>query len=427
MERSTKELLEKQLEIKEALKLHKLQKQALIGKEIELIEKEIEIIKSQIKGKSPLEEIKIAEPRKWHVVFNGPFPGIYDDWFKAAPHCQKISGVTHKAYATKEEAEKALKEHNDLERSRKEIYLGPRTFSETARSTQEEKNSTMKILGRIPSSLDNFPIISRREHEAQIQFSQEKFKEYFTRLANWNERERINCFYLVDRKLYGIKAIITQGASPLLVFNMFQFGLIECIYLSKNLEEINMFPSGIKSAVQAYKENIAGERTIYLKFYSAYPDFSTNQSAKHFIYTGISNNNYPLMDEPTRREYNEEEYDRILVNQLISIYTQCLAIGKDSCIKVLHRHINSLLLSKTGGKPLKEKDFQSLTNFEIPFYSLDKNVMNYKEWVLSELCKNLQESKNHLCERCVPTKAEAMDKCKEEEDKSFEEKEGVAK
>jgi hypothetical protein len=40
MERSTQELLEKQLEFEETLKLHKLQKQALIGKEIELIEKE---------------------------------------------------------------------------------------------------------------------------------------------------------------------------------------------------------------------------------------------------------------------------------------------------------------------------------------------------------------------------------------------------
>jgi len=44
------------------------------------------------------------------VVSNKPFLGIYDDWYKAAPHCQKISGVTNKAYATKEEAEKALKD-----------------------------------------------------------------------------------------------------------------------------------------------------------------------------------------------------------------------------------------------------------------------------------------------------------------------------
>jgi hypothetical protein len=184
MERNTLELLEKQLKVEEALKLHKLQKQALIDKEIESIEKRIEIIKSQIKRRNPIEEIKISKPKKWYVVFNGPFSGIYDDWFKAAPHCQKIPGVIHEAYATKEETEKTLKEHNDLERSRKEIYLGPRTFSETTKSIPQERITSMKILGKISASLDYFSIISRKEHEMQIQFSEEKFKENFTRLNN---------------------------------------------------------------------------------------------------------------------------------------------------------------------------------------------------------------------------------------------------
>jgi hypothetical protein len=196
----------------------------------------------------------------------------------------------------------------------------------------------MKVLGRLPVSLDNFSIISRKKHERQTQFSEENFKENISRLSNWSEKERINCFYLVDRKIFGIKAIINPGASPLLVFNMFQFGLIECLYLSKNLEEINMLPGLIKNAIQLYKENIARDRTIYLKFYSVYPDFSTGQQAKHFVYVGISNNNFPLMDEPTRKLYNEEEYNRIVTNQLSSIFSQCYAFQKESCIEVLHRN-----------------------------------------------------------------------------------------
>jgi hypothetical protein len=119
-----------------------------------------------------------------------------------------------------------------------------------------------------------------KHHQSLSQFSEENFKENIARLSNCNEKERINCFYLVDRKIFGIKAIITPGASPLLVFNMFQFELIECLYLSKNLEEINMLPGLIKNAIQLYKENIARDRTIYLKFYSAYTDFSTRQQAK---------------------------------------------------------------------------------------------------------------------------------------------------
>jgi len=109
----------------------------------------IELIRSQIKRKSPIDEIIVREPKKWYVVFNGPFPGVYDD-----------------SYATKEEAEKALKDHKELDKSR----------NETTRSKATERTS-MKILGRIPSSLDDLPIISRKEHELQVQFSEEKFQE----------------------------------------------------------------------------------------------------------------------------------------------------------------------------------------------------------------------------------------------------------
>jgi hypothetical protein len=207
---------------------------------------------------------------------------------------------------------------------------------------------------------------------------------------------------------------------------MFQFGLIECLYLRKNLEEINMLPGLIKNAIQLYKENIARDRTIYLKFYSAYQDFSTRQQAKHFVYVGISNNNFPLIDEPTRKLYNEEEYNRILTNQLSSIFSQCQAIQNESCIKVLHRNDNFILLSKTGGRPLKDKDFSSLVNFEIPFLSLDRKIMNYKERILDELCKCLRDYPNHLCERCIQDRTKDMCLDAEEKEAMQQMKEDVA-
>jgi len=64
MERNEKELLMQQLEIKEALKLHKLKEQELIGKEIEFIETEIALIKTQIKKKNPIDEVIVREPKK---------------------------------------------------------------------------------------------------------------------------------------------------------------------------------------------------------------------------------------------------------------------------------------------------------------------------------------------------------------------------
>src|SRR4051812_1369561 len=212
MERISEEVLKRQLELKETLIIHKIKEQQLIGKEVELIDKEIEIIKSQLRMKNPFEVTKLKERKKWYAVFNRPFPGIYDECYKAAPHCTKISRVTYKGYATKEEAEKTMNDHRELEKSRKEIYLGPRTFSETTKNNARERTS-MKILGRIPSSLDNLSIMSRKEHENQVKISEEKFMENFKRLTYWTEKENTNCFYMVDRKFFGVKTIITPRAS----------------------------------------------------------------------------------------------------------------------------------------------------------------------------------------------------------------------
>lgn len=88
----------------------------------------------------------------------------------------KDLGITYKGYATKEENEKTMNDHQELEKSRKEIYLAPKTFSETTKNNALERTS-MKILGRIHSSLDNFPIMSQREHEVQVKVSKENFKE----------------------------------------------------------------------------------------------------------------------------------------------------------------------------------------------------------------------------------------------------------
>ncbi|XP_058763949.1 uncharacterized protein LOC131637369 [Vicia villosa] len=289
---------------------------------------------------------------------------------------QKSQELLIKGMPPKKKLKKAMNDHRESEKSRKEIYLGPRTFSETTKNNAPERTS-MKILGRIPSSLDNLPIMSQKEHENQVKFSEEKFKENLKRLTYWTEKENTNCFYMVDRKLFGVKAIITPGASQLLTFNMFQFGLIECLYLT-------------------------------------YPDFTTNQPAKHFVFIGVSNYQFPLRDDSKEEMYDDDHLNIILSNQLSSIFFQCQAIGKNSCMKVLYKAPNLLLLSKTSGKVLKDRDIHLLTSFELPFYAFDKETMNYKSCVLKELCSSIKKSENHACERCFQEKdAVEVTKCLE--------------
>jgi len=83
---------------------------------------------------------------------------------------------------------------------------------------------------------------------------------------------------------------------------------------------------------------------------------------------------------------------------------------------------NMLISSKTSGKLINEKDMQLLTSFEDPFYSLNKELLNYKPTILRQLCLSIKGSINHACEMCMhEEKAEAsvkyVDMCLEEEEK----------
>ena len=81
---------------------------------------------------------------------------------------------------------------------------------------------------------------------------------------------------------------------------------------------------------------------------------------------------------------------RIIANQLASIYSQCQSINMNSYVEVLSKTRNMLILSKTSSKIINEKDMKLLTSFEVPFYSLDKELMNYKTNVLSDLCLSIK-------------------------------------
>ena len=105
------------------------------------------------------------------------------------------------AFLSKEE-EKAKKISEEKSKN-KEIYLGPRTFSETIK-TSPFPVSPLKVLGKIPKfTLDDFNITSRRDQDTHVQFSEENFRSHLKRLIDWNENEKIYCFYIVDRKIYG--------------------------------------------------------------------------------------------------------------------------------------------------------------------------------------------------------------------------------
>jgi ribonuclease HI len=49
--------------------------------------------------------------KKWHVVYKGRVPGVYDEWEDCLNQVNKFGGNSYKAYKSKEEAEARYMNH----------------------------------------------------------------------------------------------------------------------------------------------------------------------------------------------------------------------------------------------------------------------------------------------------------------------------
>lgn len=76
-----------------------------------------------------------------------------------------------------------MKKNEEVNKEKKgtKIYLDPGPFSETTRNKPLEKNP-MKILGKLPISLNNSQITTQKDLELQVQFFEENFREHFRKL-----------------------------------------------------------------------------------------------------------------------------------------------------------------------------------------------------------------------------------------------------
>lgn len=109
--------------------------------------------------------------------------------------------------------------------------------------------------------------------------------------------------------------------------------------------------------------------------------------------------------------YSKEKLIMTTANQLASIFTQCQSLGNDSCNRILYKNLNVIILSKTSGKPTRDKYLSYVASFELPFYALDTPSMNYSSAVLQQLCTSIKQSVNHACNRCIEDKGSKVELC----------------
>ena len=208
--------------------------------------------------------------KKWYVIFNGPFRGIYTDWALASPHIIGQS-VSHKSYTSQEEAQQALKEAyktvttEEVQRSKRFISLN-QGFQERLREGSHKMNP-IDLIRKIPTT---------KEREEMKKPTVEKFQRLWDSVIHYNEVQATKSFYPSDIPV-GPKVIFLPGAAPTDIHEYFVHGLVDTIYTDgTSIREFQQFPSEIQSIIKAYNAHFAKGRSLYFKLHSSYPIFDSN-------------------------------------------------------------------------------------------------------------------------------------------------------
>ncbi|KAL9669263.1 hypothetical protein QQ045_006806 [Rhodiola kirilowii] len=229
---------------------------AILEKELELdklqasiLQKELLLLKA--KGNAYEQVIGNSNTQITYVIFNGPRKGIYPNY----PHDISERDIV-KEFASEFEARYIYNQQNGQLNEFKDAVM----FSQST--------SKMQAIGNIPQI--KAPIF-RKGNE---QFTEELWLQNYNALLTGKKKERIHPIY----KNGLIKTIVYPSAQPGSVYELFNQGLIDTIYLSPTYSELDHFNLAYKNAVGMFVKKTKTQKQIYLKFESSIPDFDKEKN-----------------------------------------------------------------------------------------------------------------------------------------------------
>lgn len=357
---------------------------------------------------------------KFYVIYNGPMAGIYDEWHQAAIHITGKKGIIHKSFPTRNEAEKALADHQNPP-------LRPqyKTALTTPAPSQASSSSTrLNVLGKIPNTssasidlerINSLPMKDTTTiiHEGAKFITSTAFCDCFQALNEWTEEMKVFQYYPQNRGRFGPKAVVLPGAEPLTTYLLFQSGLIDTLYL-QNMDILADFPVGFIQAIKAYKDRFAKDREIYIKFYSSYPIFEVKEPAQEasilvpkiaYVQVGISNGTCPPIEPPSRHQFSWDLINQFNLNCIEGILIQCQRITNDTLLRVNYKGHNMIMVS-TYKAPITTEAIHTLQAFMEPFTHMTGVFANLTDAWKYAICKQLNEWAVHSCPLCQVQESE---------------------
>lgn len=169
-----------------------------------------------------------------------------------------------------------------------------------------------------------------------------------------------------------------QEADPKQVFESFNYGFLNLVYLSENLDEISLFPKGIKEAVLNFRKWKKHSDAVFsLKFSTAAPELCGEKihNAVHIVQMGISSKKYKF-EVPGFVEGLEFEEEEITAewqsmrraHGVFVLYTKLEKILAQNKAWVGKSDSHFLIFSNTSNNGIKKNHKHIIQSFKNKLY-----------------------------------------------------------
>ncbi|KAL8243229.1 hypothetical protein R6Q59_009487 [Mikania micrantha] len=249
----------------------------------------------------------------------------------------------------------------------------------------------MEILGKIR---DNKPVIIMKQDPQKI--TQESL---LCSVNNLREAESVfvnKNLIFPSRKFEGeVRATIFPGCKPVKVYDLFCKGLIDCVYPSKDLEEIRYFPDKLKKEIKRFINNVKRDE-IYLKFWSTILDWNEKKEVLlpyHLVQLGAKGETKELVEPTPVKPLNFEDLVYERASGYFYIRNQLRFSITRSNIRVNYCTPNLLVFSLSS-QETREKDMNLLKNWSQLVETVNLNLSKAtREIIANAIIENEKEKK----------------------------------
>lgn len=215
-----------------------------------------------------------------------------------------------------------------------------------------------------------FPLEEDQDFNIKVENSYEDFAYLYSVArratpAQFSEEH----FYTTDKNNLSYINVF-PGAEKELVFESFQFGLLDTIYPGDKLEEIKCFPEQFRTAVQQFKKKCLNkDQQVFIKFQSTIAFWESHEeidnfiSPYHYVNIGAVKERiyFPSKEMPVSLE--KKDLKHLAEDKLLNIIERLFSLLEDAKI-----HINmttySVLVTSFSHKGLSPQDKKKLEAFK---------------------------------------------------------------